>query len=49
MVVLIDANVVLDYITSREPYYRESYKIIDLLERLKDILHFILFLLFGIP
>ncbi len=28
MVVLIDANVVLDYITSREPYYRESYKII---------------------
>ena len=30
MVVLIDANVILDYITSREPYYRESYEIIDL-------------------
>lgn len=30
MAVLIDANVILDYIGSREPFYREAYKIMDL-------------------
>ena len=30
MVVLIDANVILDYIGSREPFYREAYKIMDM-------------------
>lgn len=30
MVVLIDANVIFDYIVSREPFYRESYKVITL-------------------
>ena len=30
MVVLVDANVILDYIASREPYYRDAYKVMEL-------------------
>lgn len=30
MIVLVDANVILDYVTSREPYYQEAYKVIDM-------------------
>lgn len=30
MVVLIDANVILDYIASREPYYRQAYQVIEM-------------------
>ena len=30
IVVLIDANVLLDYIASREPFYKDAYKIIEL-------------------
>lgn len=30
MVVLIDVNVILDYIASREPYYHEAYKVMEL-------------------
>jgi len=30
MVVLIDANVILDYVASREPYYHDSYKVIEM-------------------
>lgn len=30
MVILIDANVILDYIASREPYYREAYKVMEM-------------------
>lgn len=29
-VALIDANVILDYITSREPYYRAAYKVMEM-------------------
>ena len=29
-VVLVDANVILDYVTTREPYYHDAYKIIDM-------------------
>lgn len=35
MVVLIDANVIIDYIASREPFYREAYKIMDMCYRKK--------------
>lgn len=28
--VLIDANVIFDYITSRDPFFRESYKIMEM-------------------
>lgn len=28
--VLVDANVILDYITTREPYYHDAYKVIDM-------------------
>lgn len=30
MVVLVDANVILDYVITREPYYQDAYKIIDM-------------------
>lgn len=30
MVVLIDANVILDYIASREPFDRDAYKVIEM-------------------
>ena len=30
MVVLIDANVILDYIASREPFYQEAYRIMEM-------------------
>jgi len=30
IVVLVDANVILDYITTREPYYQDAYKVIDM-------------------
>lgn len=30
MVVLVDANVILDYVTTREPYYHDAYKVIDM-------------------
>ncbi len=30
IVVLVDANVILDYVTTREPYYHDAYKIIDM-------------------
>lgn len=30
MVVLIDTNVILDYMASREPYYHDSYKVIEM-------------------
>lgn len=30
MVVLIDANVILDYVASREPYYHDAYKVIEM-------------------
>jgi predicted nucleic acid-binding protein len=30
MVVLIDANVVLDYVASREPFYRDAYRVMEL-------------------
>lgn len=30
MVILIDANVILDYVTSREPYYHDAYKVIEM-------------------
>ncbi len=33
--VLIDANVILDYVASREPYYREAYEIMELCYRKK--------------
>lgn len=33
MVVLIDANIILDYIGSRTPFYREAYKIINMCYR----------------
>lgn len=33
MVILIDANIILDYIGSRDPFYREAYKIIDMCHR----------------
>lgn len=29
-VALIDANVILDYIASREPYYQDAYKIMEM-------------------
>lgn len=29
-VVLVDANVILDYVTTREPYYHDAYKVIDM-------------------
>lgn len=28
--VLVDANVILDYVTTREPYYHDAYKVIDM-------------------
>ena len=28
--ILVDANVILDYITTREPYYHDAYKVIDM-------------------
>lgn len=30
MVILIDANVILDYIASREPHYHEAYKVMEM-------------------
>ncbi len=30
MVILVDVNVVMDYITSREPFYRESFAVMNL-------------------
>ena len=30
IVVLVDANVILDYVTTRDPYYHDAYKIIDM-------------------
>ena len=30
MVVLIDANVILDYAASREPYYRDAFKVMKM-------------------
>lgn len=30
IVVLVDANVILDYVTTREPYYHDAYKVIDM-------------------
>lgn len=30
MVILIDANVILDYIASREPYYRDAHKVMNM-------------------
>ena len=29
-VILVDANVILDYVTTREPYYQDAYKVIDM-------------------
>lgn len=42
MIVLIDANVILDYVTSREPFYREAYRIMDLCHR-KEVQGYIAF------
>ena len=30
MVILVDANVIIDYVASREPFYREAYKIMEM-------------------
>lgn len=30
MVILVDANVILDYVASREPFYHEAYKIMEM-------------------
>ena len=30
MVILVDANVILDYVASREPFYYEAYKIMEM-------------------
>lgn len=30
MTILVDANVILDYVASREPYFREAYKVMKL-------------------
>lgn len=30
IVVLVDANVILDYVTTRKPYYQDAYKVIDM-------------------
>ena len=29
-IVLVDTNVILDYVTTREPYYQDAYKVIDM-------------------
>ncbi len=30
MTILVDANVILDYVASREPYFQEAYKVMEL-------------------
>ena len=30
MVILVDANVIIDYVASREPFYRDAYKIMEM-------------------
>ncbi|MEZ3434912.1 MAG: PIN domain-containing protein [Lachnospiraceae bacterium] len=35
MIVLIDANVILDYIGSREPFYQDAYEIINMCHKQK--------------
>lgn len=30
IVALVDANVILDYVTTREPFYQDAYKVIDM-------------------
>ncbi len=50
MVVLIDTNVIIDYLLTRQPYYEASSGIIlkCAQKKLVGILHFIQYRIFGI-